>query len=371
MLFIYSSDGASSAIFFATAFLFFLPFVPLSAAGKELDFKHNPDAIHFSPPLTPIAISQHSGLRASLAPSSPASCRAAQLLALHHHPAVLHGRPPDLLWHCPLCYENIGNATANLAALGSYHNKPEAGGPGLVLFANVFGVVCALPVLTFVDAVRLLVGYDPTALVPLRHRRQSFRLCWVQRSIPALQCHQHLPAHLVHTPVIERIVCLIIKPKAAKTSGDFACASSRRHHENPRILLPYWKPKEIHFLLRRNLIECLEWCASCLGSKMARPSSNSFRSIEKYEGIAQHGDRDCQIFDQVSDAHLESDFDTKGEKVRAMLREISELESIETPATTWRASSAESVWAKEDEFTEDQHNHSHQMFELTDDVLSR
>ena len=69
----------------------------------------------------------------------------------------------------------------------------------------------------------------------------------------------------------------------------------------------------------------------------------------------------------MSDAHLSDD--TK-EKVRAMLREISELESIGDACYNMARIISRKRSGK-DEFTEDQYNHLHQMFELTDDALEQ
>lgn len=58
-----------------------------------------------------------------------------------------------------------------------------------------------------------------------------------------------------------------------------------------------------------------------------------FTRIEKYEGISDNMELEiAKYLDSVSDAHLSDD--TKA-KIRAMLREISELERSAMPATTW------------------------------------
>ena len=69
----------------------------------------------------------------------------------------------------------------------------------------------------------------------------------------------------------------------------------------------------------------------------------------------------------VSDAHLSDD--TKG-KIRDMMREITELESIGDSCYNLARTISRLVSSKED-FTEKQYERIHQMFELTDDSLSQ
>ena len=69
----------------------------------------------------------------------------------------------------------------------------------------------------------------------------------------------------------------------------------------------------------------------------------------------------------VSDAHLSDD--TKA-KIRAMLREITEIESIGDSCYNIARTINRKMSGKED-FTEKQYEHLHQMFELTDDSLTQ
>ena len=93
-----------------------------------------------------------------------------------------------------------------------------------------------------------------------------------------------------------------------------------------------------------------------------------FTRIEKYEGISDNMEIEiAKYLDQVSDAHLSDE--TKA-NIRAMLREISELESIGDSCYNIARTISRKVKSKED-FTERQYEHIHQMFELTDDALSQ
>ena len=75
----------------------------------------------------------------------------------------------------------------------------------------------------------------------------------------------------------------------------------------------------------------------------------------------------AKYLDQVSDAHLSDD--TKA-KIRAMLREISEIESIGDSCFNIARTIKRKVDNKE-EFTEKQHENIHQMFLLVDEALTQ
>ena len=93
-----------------------------------------------------------------------------------------------------------------------------------------------------------------------------------------------------------------------------------------------------------------------------------FARIEKYESITDNMEIEiAKYLDGVSDAHLSDD--TKA-KIRAMLREISELESIGDSCYNIARTLNRKKSGKED-FTERQYEHIHQMMELTDDSLTQ
>ena len=76
----------------------------------------------------------------------------------------------------------------------------------------------------------------------------------------------------------------------------------------------------------------------------------------------------ANYLDQVSDAHLSDD--TKA-KIRSMLREISELESIGDSCFNMARTISRKYQGKRDHFTEKQYLHLHQMMELTDNALTQ
>ena len=93
-----------------------------------------------------------------------------------------------------------------------------------------------------------------------------------------------------------------------------------------------------------------------------------FTRIEKYESISDNMELEiAKYLSAVSDAHLSDD--TKG-KIRDMMREISELESIGDSCYNLARTISRQNNSKEN-FTEQQYEHIHQMFELTDESLSQ
>ena len=105
-----------------------------------------------------------------------------------------------------------------------------------------------------------------------------------------------------------------------------------------------------------------------LGTKGDADFNKLFSRIEKYEGISDNMEIEiAKYLDKVSDAHLSDE--TKA-KIRAMLREISEIESIGDSCYNIARTLSRKERGKED-FTERQYEHLHQMFELTDDSLTQ
>ena len=94
-----------------------------------------------------------------------------------------------------------------------------------------------------------------------------------------------------------------------------------------------------------------------------------YSRIEKYEGISDNMELEiAKYLDSVSDAHLSDD--TKA-KIRSMLREISELESIGDACFNMARTISRKYNGKEDHFNDKQYEHLHQMMELTNQSLTQ
>ncbi len=93
-----------------------------------------------------------------------------------------------------------------------------------------------------------------------------------------------------------------------------------------------------------------------------------YSRIEKYEDISDNMEIEiAKYLNGVSDAHLSDE--TKA-KVRSMMRQITEIESIGDSCYNIARTIHRKSEQNED-FTEEQYQHIHQMFELTDDSLTQ
>ncbi|MDO4194793.1 MAG: PhoU domain-containing protein, partial [Prevotellaceae bacterium] len=93
-----------------------------------------------------------------------------------------------------------------------------------------------------------------------------------------------------------------------------------------------------------------------------------FSRIEKYEGISDNMEIEiANYLDEVSDNHLSDE--TKA-KIRAMLREISEIESIGDSCYNLARTLSRRKQSPEN-FNEKQESHIQQMFNLVNDALTQ
>ncbi|MBF1400983.1 Na/Pi cotransporter family protein [Prevotella histicola] len=349
---------------FGIAFLFFA-LVLLSSAGKALDLEHNPAAIEFfksfdtSSHLTIIIFLLIGTLITCIVQSSAAVMAITILLCST-------GVLPIYLGIALVMGENIGTtATVNLAALGANTQARRAAFAHLLF--NVFGVVWVLCLFyPFVDMVCRMVGYDP----------ENTTLSAAQKAtiLPIVLAMFHTCFNVCNTavliwfiPQMERVVCWIIKPKTNKEDDEFRLRFIQAGIMKTPELSVLEASKEIHayaeftqhtFGMVRDLLTIKEDDAF----------EQLFDRIDKYEDRSD--DMEVEIakyLDQVSDAHLSDD--TK-EKVRQMLREISEIESIGDSCLHIARTIGRRRAAKE-EFTEAQLDNINQMFELVDDALTQ
>ena len=169
-------------------------------------------------------------------------------------------------------------------------------------------------------------------------------------------------------PQIERFVCWVIKPKKVDEEEDF-----RLHF----ITAGFMKTPELSVLEAQKEIQSFSermqrmfgMVRELLGIKDDAAFSKLYSRIEKYENISDNMEIEiAKYLDQVSDAHLSDD--TKA-KIRAMLREISELESIGDACYNMARTITRKVQGKQEHFTEKHYDHMHQMMELTDSALTQ
>ena len=274
--------------------------------------------------------------------------------------------------------ENIGTTvTSNLAALSANTQARRAALSHM--FFNFFGVFWILFIFRpFVDAVCGLVGYDVT-MTKEAAGVQAFMANAAKLSFVLAAFHTCF--NVVNTfiliwfvPQIERLVCWVIKPKRVDEEEDFRLHFITAGFMKTPELSVLEAQKEIQSFSERmqrmfDMVRELLTLSSSSNNKKDNKEADFnklYSRIEKYEGISDNMDLEiANYLDSVSNAHLSDD--TKG-KIRAMLREISELESIGDACFNMARTISRKYNGKEDHFNEKQYEEArkqNQMMELT------
>ena len=350
---------------FGIAFLFF-SLVLLSAAGKELDLEHNPAVIEF---FSSFDTGSHLTIIIFLLIGTVITCIVQSSAAVMAITILLcsTGVLPIYLGIALVMGENIGTtATANLAALGANAQARRAAMAHLVF--NVIGVVWVLCLFyPFVDAVCSFVGYNPDD--------HSLTTTQLAARLPIILAAFHTCFNVTNTfvliwfiPQIEKLVCRIIKPKTTEDEEEFRLTyiGGNTIMKTPELSV-LEAQKEIQIFAER-VHKMYSFVRDLLATTDDSAFNKLFSRIEKYESITDNMEIEiAKYLDGVSDAHLSDD--TKA-KIRAMLREISELESIGDSCYNIARTLNRKKAGKED-FTEKQYEHLHQMMELTDDSIAQ
>ena len=273
--------------------------------------------------------------------------------------------------------ENIGTTiTSNLAALSA---NTQARRAALAhMFFNVFGVLWILIVFRwFIDGVVWAVDYAGSNLFgqDMTHMGMQSKLTFTLAAF-------HTGFNVINAciliwfiPQIERFVCWVIKPKKVDEEEDFRLHFITAGFMKTPELSVLEAQKEIQSFSERMqrmfgmVQDLLNESSSLTGKKQDDQKFNKlYTRIEKYEGISDNMELEiAKYLDSVSDAHLSDD--TKA-KIRAMLREISELESIGDACYNMARTISRKYNGKQDHFIERQYEHLHQMMALTDNSLT-
>jgi phosphate:Na+ symporter len=346
---------------FGIAFMFFSLAI-LSDTGKEMDLGHNQALLEF---FSSFDTNSYITIIVFLLIGTVLTCILQSSAALMAITMVLcsSGVLPIYLGIALVMGENIGTtATANLAALGANTQARRAALAHLVF--NVFGVMWVLCVFyPFVDLVCNFVNYDP----------QSHDLNPIKLSVVLAAFHTSF--NICNTfiliwfiPQIEKLVCWLIKPRTNDEEEEFRLRyiGGNSIMETPELSV-LEAQKEI-ILFAERIQRMFGFVRELLNTTNDTAFTKLFTRIEKYEGISDNMEIEiAKYLDSVSDAHLSDE--TKA-RIRAMLREISEIESIGDSCYNIARNISRKFKGKED-FTESQYEHLHQMFELTDDSLTQ
>ena len=346
---------------FGIAFMFFSLAI-LSDTGKEMDLGHNQALLEF---FSSFDTNSYITIIVFLLIGTVLTCILQSSAALMAITMVLcsSGVLPIYLGIALVMGENIGTtATANLAALGANTQARRAALAHLVF--NVFGVLWVLCVFyPFVDLVCGFVNYDPQS-----HDLNPIKLSVVLAAFHTSfnVCNTFILIWLI--PQIEKFVCWLIKPRTNDEEEEFRLRyiGGNSIMETPELSV-LEAQKEI-ILFAERIQRMFGFVRELLNTTNDTAFTKLFTRIEKYESISDNMEIEiAKYLDSVGDAHLSDE--TKA-KIRAMLREISEIESIGDSCYNIARTINRKVKGKED-FTERQYEHLHQMFELTDDSLTQ
>ena len=275
--------------------------------------------------------------------------------------------------------ENIGTTvTSNLAALSA--NTQARRAAFAHMFFNIFGVIWMLFIFRpFINMVCGWVGYD----VDMTKEEGTAAFLANASKLSFVLAAFHTAFNMVNTailiwfiPQIEKFVCWVIKPKRVDEEEDFSLHFISSGIMKTPELSVFEAHKEIEsfadrmqhmFDMVRELLTLSSSTNNAKGSKESE-FNKLYARIEKYESISDNMEFEiAKYLDQVSDAHLSDE--TKA-KIRAMLREISELESIGDACYNIARTIFHKYNGKKDHFSEKQYEHIHQMMELIDQSLT-
>ena len=268
--------------------------------------------------------------------------------------------------------ENIGTTvTSNLAALSA---NTQARRAALAhMFFNVFGVVWILFVFRpFVDMVCGMVGYDTTmsadAVGHDVYLANAAKLSFVLAAFHTCFNVANTFILIWFVPQIEKLVCWIIKPKKVDETEDFRLHFITAGFMKTPELSVLEAQKEIQAFAER-MERMFNMVRELLVEKDEEKFTQLYTRIEKYEGISDNMEIEiAKYLESVSDAHLSDE--TKA-KIRAMLREISELESIGDACYNMARTINRKFHGKQEHFNERNYDHIHHMMELTGQALSQ
>ena len=302
---------------FGIAFMF-LSLVMLSTAGKEMDLEHNEAVVSF---FASFDTGNYWNILTFLAIGTIITCIVQSSAAVMAITILLcsTGVLPIYFGIALVMGENIGTtATANLAALGANIQARRAALAHLLF--NVFGVIWVTIVFyPFVNFVCSIVNYDlsqggQAALLPVV--LAMFHTCFNVCNTAVL---------IGFIPQLERIVCWLLPDKQQVSTEEFHLEYIQANLiQTPEISVLQAQKETGHFA------QYVQQMFGLVRQLLEEKDDERFASL--YNKVAQQEDftdrmeiEIARYLEQVSSDHLS---DITKLKVRQMMREISELESI-------------------------------------------
>lgn len=342
---------------FGIAFMF-LSLVTLSATGKSMDLGNNEAVVSF---FSSFDVNSYSTILVFLAIGTiitgivQSSAAVMAITILLCSTGVL----PIYLGIALVMGENIGTtATANLAALGANTQARRAALAHLLF--NVIGVIWILCVFyPFVDTVCSIVGYDPqaggqTQLLPIV--LAMFHTCFNITNTAVL---------IGFIPYLERLCYILIKDNKKDEENSFRLQYIGNNiMQTPEIAVLQAQKETMRFAER--VYALFGTVKTMLDEQDKDKCEKLFDKIQQEEDFSDKLELAiANYLEHVSDAHLSDD--TK-DKIRQMMREISELESISDSCYNL----ARSFNRRKElnmEFTPEITENVKNMMQLTDDAL--
>ena len=342
---------------FGLAFLFW-SLVMLSSVGRDMDLAHNPDVVNF---FASFDTGSYLTILIFLAAGTVITCVVQSSAAVMAITILLcsTGVLPIYMGIALVMGENIGTtATANLAALGAGTEARRAALAHLLF--NVFGVIWVLVVFyPFVDLVCNLVGYNPLM------SGQTTR-------IPVVLAMFHTCFNVLNTalligliPQIERLVCRLLPENTTEAKQPTTLHFiSGGVIQTPEIAILQAQKEVVHYAER--MLRMFGMACALIDEKDKKEFESQFARIEHYETIADNMEIEiADYLEQVGNEHLSDD--TK-EKMRVMLRQIGELESI-GDACYKIARTVSHLRENREDFTAEQYIRLHDMLRLVNEAV--
>ena len=255
--------------------------------------------------------------------------------------------------------ENIGTTiTANLAALTANTQAKRAALAHFVF--NVFGVIWVLIIFhPFIQLVNWVVDTffqtnNPEVAISykLSAFHSIFNICNVCLLIWGVK-------------LIERTVCALIRPKEEDEEPRLRFITGGMLSTAELSILQ--ARKEIHLFAERTH-RMFGMVQDLLHTDKDDDFNKLFSRVEKYENISDNMELEiANYLNQVSEGRLSSESKLQ---IRAMLREVTEIESIGDSCYNLARTINRKCQTNQD-FTEKQYEHIHFMMKLTDDALAQ
>ncbi len=264
--------------------------------------------------------------------------------------------------------ENIGTTlTSNIAALSANTQARRAALAHLMF--NVFGVIWVLIVFKpFVRTICSLWGVNPDAsndnMSPDQIADMNNKLTYVLATFHTAFNVINTTILIWFTKLIEKAVCRFIQPK--EEDEDFRLRYIPNGMMSTSELSLLEAQKEINLYAERTH-KMFGFIQTLLHLTNADEFTKLFSRIEKYESISDRMEVEiANYLSKVSEGRLSAEGKLK---LQAMLREISELESICDSCYNLARTLNRKFKDKED-FTEEQYKHIEHIRELVDEHLN-